>query len=462
MSLTILSCVSPHRQALLVGWPWLGVLLIPIPILMSTLDQDTRETFWDETFCPLHSAFPSRMVVLVIVFYLPIAALLLMCVGIGLVMYWDMINASPALNHGHGHGHGRGGHCHAHCHAHAHGQGHAHRQGHGHAHSQSGRLETLAERNALCLDGDGGGGGGGGGRGGGGGGGDWAEPPAGARDSPRADGGGGDDRANGHLAAAAGTTIYRAGGGILEPGAPSPPPPPPPAAPHPALRVTDSAEFGLDAGHDHSTTDRDSVVQSRFSDSAITTQDIDPSVILVGGGGGEGGERGGRAGVASSSSDSDPDPDPLERPGHVLVPFLVTVICALPLMVGWWFYERMERDAVLIVSVTLSRVYLLRAALLPAAWFTLPELRHAAAALWDRLNGRNGALLGGSGIRRGGEMGEFSVAYTTLRETGAPGEERGGSATSGGGDGGRGGGGGVVVRGRDVRRQNPFDSDVRA
>ena len=60
-------------------------------------------------------------------------------------------------------------------------------------------------------------------------------------------------------------------------------------------------------------------------------------------------------------------------------------------------------------------------------------------------------------------MGEFSVAYTTLRETGGPGEERGGSATSGGGDdGGRGGGGGVVVRGRDVRRQNPFDSDVRA
>ena len=99
----------------------------------------------------------------------------------------------------------------------------------------------------------------------------------------------------------------------------------------------------------------------------------------------------------------------------MLAPLLVTVVCALPLMVGWWFYRHMARDTVIIVSVVLSRVYLLRACLLPLAWFSVPELRVALARLWTCLCSRRG--LGTTGR----ETGEFSVAYTTLTESGGEG-----------------------------------------
>ncbi|KAL8579273.1 hypothetical protein ACOMHN_010857 [Nucella lapillus] len=286
-------------QALLVGWPWLGTLLIPIPILMATVEQSTRDAFWDETFCPLHTPFPSRMVVLVLVFYLPMAALLLLCVGLALLMYWDVVHAKPTASappsagpHGEGLEEGPGGE----------GEG---SDGEGRA---GGRGGGMVNHGRLSAD-------------------DPAHP---ARDGDAA----------------------------------RPPPRADPAVPIP--------------------------------DPPILTHDTDPSVTLV------------------------------------LVPLLVTVVCALPLMVGWWFYRQMPHSAVILVSVTLSRVYLLRAALLPLAWFSLPDLRRAAADLCGRLNGRRRPE--GETWR---ETGEFSVAYTTLRESSeAPsdGEEA-----------------------REARRHNPFD-----
>ncbi|XP_070199325.1 uncharacterized protein [Littorina saxatilis] len=377
------------KKALLVGWPWLGTLLIPVPILMANVDQTTRDAFWDETFCPLHTPFPLRMVVLVLVFYLPIAALLLLCVGIGLVMYWDMVTAT-----------------------------------------QASRSRTSAASEALVQEREGD-----------------AEGGRGEREREVGGGGGGGERANGHPP---GSPIYTegmegGGGGVGE--------------------VDNASSADTLAGHDHSATHADiDIVQSRTADSAATTntihtQDIDPSVILVGGGGGGGGggdaEEGGERrrtevpnhpeGASSSSTNNLSVSDPVERPLHMLLPLLVTVMCALPLMVGWWFYAGMDRDAVIIVSVTLSRVYLLRAAVLPIAWFTLPELRQAAAALWNRMNGK-GAGRGGSGPR--GEMGEYSVAYATLRES----RDAPTSLFSEGVGSGRG----------SVTRQNPFNSDVRA
>lgn len=137
----------------------------------------------------------------------------------------------------------------------------------------------------------------------------------------------------------------------------------------------------------------------------------------------------------------------LEKPLHMVLPLVVVVVCTLPLMVAWWFYGYMPHDVLIIVSITLSRLYLLRAALLPAAWFALPELRHLACRLWARLNGCGNLGAGGAFGEGGGasEGGAVSVAYSTLHESSdAPHEDRQRQARV------------------EVRRVNPFDSDVRA
>ncbi|XP_076450093.1 uncharacterized protein LOC143286418 [Babylonia areolata] len=371
------SFVRISKKALLVGWPWLGTLLIPIPILMSTVEQRTRDAFWDETFCPLHTPFPSRMVVLVLVFYLPMAAMLLLCVGLALLMHWDSVHAKHTA-----------------------------------------RARALASRHA---------GGSGGGR------------AVGVEGEEVGEEGG--EEANG--GGVEGKVVYRGGRGGVggEHGLMDP------------ERVFDHhhhaalAQDGGDADRRLASPQGDTAFQSYDGNTTATTtttttihtQDIDPSVTLVSGrGGGGGGRREGGGADEDAASVS----DPLDRPVHVLVPLLVTVVCALPLMVGWWFYSQMARDTVIIVSVTLSRVYLLRAALLPVSWFGLPELRTAACRLWDRVSRRRRAW---SSSETNRETGEFSVAYTTLRESrDAPG------SASDGEEGGRGGEGGV-------RRQNPFD-----
>lgn len=109
----------------------------------------------------------------------------------------------------------------------------------------------------------------------------------------------------------------------------------------------------------------------------------------------------------------------VERPMHMLLPLVVTLVCELPLMICWWFYENMRMDVVILVDVSLHRLYLLRAALLPLSWFVLPDLRQALAALRDRLLG--GCVACGCPETVGGpraERGDFTVAYTTLQETG--------------------------------------------
>ncbi|KAK7484804.1 hypothetical protein BaRGS_00023978 [Batillaria attramentaria] len=72
----------------------------------------------------------------------------------------------------------------------------------------------------------------------------------------------------------------------------------------------------------------------------------------------------------------------------------------------------MERNTVIVVAVSLHRLYLLRAAVLPLSWYLLPDVRKAFTSLTERVLRRCGCPGGPLG-----ERGEFSVAYSTLQES---------------------------------------------
>lgn len=357
------------KRILLVAWPWIAVLIIPIPILLVSVDPRAREVFWDETFCPLHITFPARIAVLVLVFYLPMAALLMLVVGIGLA------SCSGAV--------------------------------------RPHQTESLVESDAVYAE----------------------------------NGGMGND------SAAFTTSSSRGLGGAVG-------------------RRTDTSSsvggdvinYDADATHVMFPTVNDPAVSARVTSDATEHQDgrlsdrrgMRVSELRAGRMAGvehvsasDSLAADGEARVTSvilsenrpgmsEAPNSDDRQSYLEQPFHMIVPLVLTLICALPLMIGWWFYAGMKPEEVIVMAVTLHRLYLLRAALLPASWFLLPDLRQALSSLWRRIMFCGGCR----GIVGRGERGEFSVAYSTLQES------RDGSAAP------------DVLTGPE-RRHNPFNETER-
>lgn len=460
------------------GWPWLGTLIVPIPILLSSISPMARDNFWDETFCPLYVELPARLAVLILVFYMPLALVLILCSLIGWIMYCDMAAARDAR-----HGRWAGRHSWSHAPHSLHDtptdrdtEGESGGRGVRDAFPASGANRPLRLEVGRATSGGG------------------MEGVGGARVRDARGG------ANGHVGRAPGSPIYK--GRRAGAGTPRSETPPTLASLRidPAARgdrsptattttPTPTSEFGgpvwavddneddpthvmMGPAEDHrdasplqlteggerqrSATDGLQVALT----TTVTTRDRpQPSVTLVGMGGGwrpgggatngsiTPGDAEGQRLVVGGWTEAEGE-SCLEKPMHMMLPLVVVVVCALPLMVAWWFYGVMPNDVVIIVSIILSRLYLLRAALLPAAWFALPELRHLACHLWARVNGcchwcGGGGLTGEEGV--GGEGGAFSVAYSTLHETtDAPQADRQRQARA------------------EVTRVNPFDSDVRA
>lgn len=305
---------SPH-QALEVTWPWVAALVVPVPILLYTVDEDTQDIFWDDSFCPLHMSFPARIAVWVMVFYLPMGLLIVLCVAIIVAIYYDVMStnryARPA--------------------------------------------ESLVECDVLC---------------------------------------------NGASITAGSALVAKPTSKESAVKTDSSRPADPSSNDFPA-----SADWLSTAGY--STTGSDTVNNHvRDPDGG----DVDPEVIVLGSDIARPGDR------PLSTHDPEGDLD-LERPAHMLLPVVVTLVCELPLLIGWWFYSSMDLYTVIIADITLHRLYLLRAAILPLSWFAIPDLRQAFFHIRTKVMGGGlfSRLFGSTGQRS--EQGDFSVAYCTLQET---------------------------------------------
>nr|KAG5697974.1 hypothetical protein BaRGS_030287 [Batillaria attramentaria] len=224
---------------------------------MTSVDPHTQEMFWDETFCPLHITFPARIAVLVLVFYLPMAALTMLVVGIGLASCSSAVNPHHAFSR---------------------------------------PAESLVENDALC------------GR---------AGPTSSLGIDP---GGGAATFATSSVGVEHGEV--RAERGACSNSAPS-------------SHRTDVADAVFLNAQDAASAPEAAPERNFNDDRAAATAGSGSSVYGRG-------VVGGAIGVGRPSvSEADGSGADLERPLHMAAPLLVTLVCALPLMIGWWFYDDM-------------------------------------------------------------------------------------------------------------------------